>query len=454
MQFFEKMPAVLKNLSLLLFIIAGIITLFPPALPGQTQVDCPLQPFGEIEVDPQFELNGKGENVDTIEFWEADDPANTLLFVSAKDNRLVEIWKYPFVDNEQSPLEHLTFTGNVNGLVVDQEEDLLYVSIAGDNPKISVFTLPNLEFVMSFIKPDLKADLGIEPNLTMIKLLSGEKRIYLSSEDSVYIHDAKNGTYLDQFKPSPELETLFADNFYQRIYIPDESDQNGVYVYNPDGSPYLEKGSNNFGYDDIFQSDAEGIWLYTCPADGLSDNGSGFIIVSDQIDEQSEFEVFDRESWDHLGTVKISGVSNTDGIRSFQKSLPDYPLGLFVAIDDDNAVVGVGWDVIFNDIAGLVSIEETNTQPHTTFLGPSYPNPFNPTTKINYTIQTTAQSYVNVQLTIYDVRGRKVSELINKPHRNGDYEIVFDASGLCSGVYYYQLVAGTVKQTRKMIFLQ
>jgi hypothetical protein len=85
----------------------------------------------------------------------------------------------------------------------------------------------------------------------------------------------------------------------------------------------------------------------------LTDNGSGFIVVSDQIGTQTEFEFFDRESWRHLGTLKIKGVSNTDGIASYQKMLPDYPLGIFAAINDDSTTVGVGWDVIFSEM-GMV----------------------------------------------------------------------------------------------------
>ncbi len=48
----------------------------------------------------------------------------------------------------------------------------------------------------------------------------------------------------------------------------------------------------------------------------------------------------------------MDGVSNTDGIASTQRPLPDYPLGLFAAIDDDRRVAAVGWDVILS-VTGL-----------------------------------------------------------------------------------------------------
>ena len=88
--------------------------------------------FGRVEVAPQFELDGAGRNIDSIGFWEAPDPANTLMFVSAKKNQLVEVWKYPFLNNEQKPLTHKSFGAGtrVNGVVVDQELDLLFVAVS------------------------------------------------------------------------------------------------------------------------------------------------------------------------------------------------------------------------------------------------------------------------------------------------------------------------------------
>jgi len=170
----------------------------------------------------------------------------------------------------------------------------------------------------------------------------------------VYVHDAATGEYLDKFKPTKGLETIAADYYYQRLYIPDEKKHTGVYVYHPDGSPYYQNGVYRFG-EKKFRKDAEGILIYTCMSDSMTDNGSGFIVVSDQIAAQNEFEFFDRESWQHLGTMKIQGVSNTDGIASYQKPLPDYPLGVFVAINDDSTTVGVSWETIFKAAGSNIS---------------------------------------------------------------------------------------------------
>jgi hypothetical protein len=69
----------------------------------------------------------------------------------------------------------------------------------------------------------------------------------------------------------------------------------------------------------------------------------GFIVVADQRWLLSDFEFFDRVTWNHLGTLRLARTNNTDGIASTQQRLPGYPLGLFVAVDDDTRTVGIGW---------------------------------------------------------------------------------------------------------------
>ena len=71
-------------------------------------------------------------------------------------------------------------------------------------------------------------------------------------------------------------------------------------------------------------------------------------------------------------------------------------------------------------------------------LSQNYPNPFNPTTTISYQIPNQARND-NVKLKIYDIRGREIKTLVNKFQATGTYEVIFDASELTSGIYYYQL---------------
>ena len=81
------------------------------------------------------------------------------------------------------------------------------------------------------------------------------------------------------------------------------------------------------------------------PGSGI-DTGEGFIVVADQMTDISEFEFFDRETWEHVGLLTIGTVKNTDGIASSQVSYPDYLMGIFAAVDNDRRTVVVGWDAI------------------------------------------------------------------------------------------------------------
>ena len=324
---------------------------------SQQMDQCSVDYFEEVILDTDFEVNGAGDNIDTIEFWKAPDSTESLMFVSAKGNQMVEVWKFPFVGNEQPPLTHSTFSGSqVNGLAVDQESNRLYVAIGEPSSTVSVFSLPDLNFLFNFNKAGV--NLHSEPNLTILKLTNGDKRIYVSADDIVYVHDASNGNYLFEFIPEVGLETMAADNFYQRIYIPDENGGSGLYVYNPDGSVYTENGSNHFGQG-VFDQDAEGIIIFNCPAQNGVDSGYGMIVVSDQIiSGTNQYEVFDRQSWEYLGTLKLTGVSNTDGIATFQQNLPDYPAGVFAALNNDSKVAAIGWDDILSAL-GLTPVEMT-----------------------------------------------------------------------------------------------
>ena len=80
----------------------------------------------------------------------------------------------------------------------------------------------------------------------------------------------------------------------------------------------------------------------------------------------------------------------------------------------------------------------------------NFPNPFNPTTSIDYQIPSAGF----VTLGVYDLLGREVATLVNERKTAGAYTVKFDASGLASGVYFYRLRADRSVQTMKMLILK
>ncbi len=99
----------------------------------------------------------------------------------------------------------------------------------------------------------------------------------------------------------------------------------------------------------------------------------------------------------------------------------------------------------------VTEVNENLSSANSYSLSNNYPNPFNPTTKINYQLPQS----VFVALKVYDILGKEVATLVNEYKPAGKYDIEFSATdGLPSGVYFYQLKAGDFVHTKKMILLK
>jgi hypothetical protein len=83
-------------------------------------------------------------------------------------------------------------------------------------------------------------------------------------------------------------------------------------------------------------------------------------------------------------------------------------------------------------------------------LSDNYPNPFNPSTTIRYAIPEANL----VTLKVFDVLGKQVAMLVNEDKPIGFYEVQFDASHYSSGIYFYQIQAGTYRAVKKMILMK
>jgi hypothetical protein len=80
----------------------------------------------------------------------------------------------------------------------------------------------------------------------------------------------------------------------------------------------------------------------------------------------------------------------------------------------------------------------------------NFPNPFNPATTISYSIPSAS----NVNIALYDITGKKISDLINEMKSAGSYQTKFNANGLASGTYFLVINACNIVQSRKIIFMK
>jgi hypothetical protein len=92
----------------------------------------------------------------------------------------------------------------------------------------------------------------------------------------------------------------------------------------------------------------------------------------------------------------------------------------------------------------------TNEVPVKFELAQNFPNPFNPTTKITYSVA----KQTNVKLIIYDAAGKMINEMIKNDVPQGSHTVDFNASRLGSGVYFYKLITNEFTDTKKMMLIK
>jgi photosystem II stability/assembly factor-like uncharacterized protein len=103
-------------------------------------------------------------------------------------------------------------------------------------------------------------------------------------------------------------------------------------------------------------------------------------------------------------------------------------------------------------LTGVTPISETASE---FSLAQNYPNPFNPETRINFSLPNPSEGgAINTKMILYDITGREVAVLLNESLSPGSYEVIFDASGYSSGMYFYKLTAGSFSETKKMLMVK
>ena len=127
---------------------------------------------------------------------------------------------------------------------------------------------------------------------------------------------------------------------------------------------------------------------------------------------------------------------------------------LSVHFKDNN----IGWTVgangtILKTTNGGVSVGVQNVStemPSGYSLNQNYPNPFNPETVISYELPVSE----TVILKVFDILGKEIKTLVNEKQNSGVHQVSFNASGLPSGVYFYQLKTQGFTDTKRMVLIK
>jgi len=154
------------------------------------------------------------------------------------------------------------------------------------------------------------------------------------------------------------------------------------------------------------------------------------------------------------GTISSRGRSNVEFKWVVPTDLPSYPR-VYAVLDQENSITEIhednnkGYNIL--GIFSVTGVEDENIIiPEEYTLYQSYPNPFNPTTKIKYSLPNSDI----VSLKVFDILGREIAVLVNEYKTAGTYSVEFNASKFASGVYFYQLKSGNFLETKKMTLLK
>ncbi len=141
--------------------------------------------------------------------------------------------------------------------------------------------------------------------------------------------------------------------------------------------------------------------------------------------------------WNMMDPVDEDEITRTNYIARFQEGKAN-PFVL------DTTLIGRAY---FGVTTNLRDVKNLSLKSFT--LKQNYPNPFNPNTVISYQLKTNSK----VLLTVYDILGKEVQVLLDSNQKAGLHSVIFHASGLVGGVYFYSLKTDYGVLTRKMILL-
>lgn len=300
------------------------------------------------------------KNVDSVAFWsDGDGPdAQHWLLATAKESD--EILVHDALDGTlvRAVGGEGTLPGQFdrpNGILV---ADSLVFVVERDNHRVQMLALPDFRPLLLFGADTLTKPYGIAiaPRETGYAVWVTDNYEF---EEDVIPADSLLGRRIHRFQVTRAgtawqaghmgtfgdtegegvlrvVESITVDAAHGVLMVAEELETDShLKVYGTDGA----FSGRSLGRG-LFPHQAEGIVLAECSG------GEGYWIATDQAPTFSTFHVFDRRSFDHLGSFTGRGVANTDGIALTTRPMGAFEAGVFAAVHDDGNVAAYDWAVI------------------------------------------------------------------------------------------------------------
>jgi len=206
----------------------------------------------------------------------------------------------------------------------------------------------------------------------------------------------------------------------------------------------------------VFVKESDGSFSASCTKchANLSANSSMAYVTK----WKGEFQSLDSLAQAKVAVAQSMLTGSTDSVRI--KSLQAAISNMIYAESDEsggvhnnlysNLLLNSAIEKANNIITGIKVEELASIIPTKFDLSQNFPNPFNPTTTITYTLPQKS----HVQLKIYDALGHLVTTLVNGEREAGSYHQVFNAANLASGVYFYQIITPFYSATKKLLLMK
>jgi len=236
---------------------------------------------------------------------------------------------------------------------------------------------------------------------------------------------------------------------FVNITVADNEAENGggaFQLMGPDTHPEIINSILfNNAKPEIYINDGTPVVTYSIVDSAGSESwfGTGCLTGDPLFDETGEINY-------HLRSTSCGSGLNSPAIDAGHPDSLDTYLDCSAGLGSARADMGY-YGGRYADLGTAIDTPQPLNAPDGFRLLQNYPNPFNPLTRIRYRV--TLRGKVN--LTVFNALGQKIATLVNQKQSPGPYTVLFDASHLPSGIYFYRLSAGGgYRATRKMILLR
>ncbi len=172
-------------------------------------------------------------------------------------------------------------------------------------------------------------------------------------------------------------------------------------------------------------------------------------MITKSLSERGQTSYSSFSNIDHIVANVRMKTLHMEGTERIEN--PSY-VGSYLSTTSDHFPVWTRF--AFTDVVSVEDKWDGDVNPASFRLEANYPNPFNPSTVIGYSVRTQNLASVRVKLSVYDVLGREVAVLVNGVQAAGFHEVRFDASNLSSGMYIYRLETPQGSVSRTMMLMK